>query len=87
MPPTNLLQHIDENRHLLRKSEHKVADYVAAHPANVIHISIADLAAHCGVSEPTVLRFCRAIGCHGFRISNYNWPRVLPVAPALASLR
>jgi len=67
MPPTNLLQHIDENRPLLRKSEHKVADYVAAHPANVIHISIADLAAHCGVSEPTVLRFCRAIGCHGFQ--------------------
>ena len=28
---------------------------------------IVDLAAAAGVSEPTVIRFCRAIGCDGFQ--------------------
>ena len=63
----NLLQHIAQSRHLLRKSELKVADHVMQDPASVMHSSMADLAHGVGVSEPTIVRFCRAIGCSGFQ--------------------
>src|SRR5690606_29606124 len=62
-----LLQHIAGNRHSLRKSELKVADHVLNHAAQVMHSSMADLAREVGVSEPTIVRFCRAIGCSGFQ--------------------
>lgn len=63
----NLLQHIAQSRDSLRKSELKVADYVLLDPASVIHSSMADVASAVGVSEPTIVRFCRAIGCTGFQ--------------------
>src|SRR5690606_32633518 len=55
------------SRHLLRKSELKVAEQVLQDPAAVMHSSMADLAHNVGVSEPTIVRFCRAIGCSGFQ--------------------
>ncbi|WP_150572370.1 SIS domain-containing protein, partial [Pseudomonas fluorescens] len=63
----NLLHHIAQSRHLLRKSELKVADHVLLDPAAVMHSSMADLAHNVGISEPTIVRFCRAIGCSGFQ--------------------
>jgi RpiR family carbohydrate utilization transcriptional regulator len=63
----NLLQHIAQSRHLLRKSEIKVAEFVLLDPAAVMHSSMADLAHDVGISEPTIVRFCRAIGCTGFQ--------------------
>lgn len=63
----NLLEHIEQSRHLLRKSELKVAEYVLADPASVFHSSMAELAQAVGVSEPTIVRFCRAVGCTGFQ--------------------
>lgn len=61
------LSFITEHRHRLRKSEVKVADYVGTHAGDVIHCSISELADKVGVSEPTVIRFCRAIGFKGFQ--------------------
>lgn len=63
----NLLQHIADHRQTLRRSELKVADHVLAHAARVMHSSMAELAREVGVSEPTIVRFCRAIGCGGFQ--------------------
>ena len=63
----NLLQQVAESREVLRKSELKVADYVLQHPADVMHSSMAELAAAVGVSEPTIVRFSRAVGCTGFQ--------------------
>ncbi|WP_042697742.1 MurR/RpiR family transcriptional regulator, partial [Azospirillum sp. B506] len=37
------------------------------HPGDVINLSMAELADRVGVSEPTVARFCAALGCRGFR--------------------
>lgn len=51
----------------LRKSEVKVAEYVLAAPQHVMHMRIVDLAQEAQVSEPTIVRFCRAIGCNGFQ--------------------
>ena len=62
-----ILQHIADSLDTLRRSERKVAEWVLAQPQSVIHMRIVDLAAAVGVSEPTVVRFCRAIGCEGFQ--------------------
>lgn len=63
----NLLQTIAQSLDALRKSEVKVAQHVLADPAAVMHSSMSDLAAVVGVSEPTIVRFCRAVGCQGFQ--------------------
>lgn len=63
----NLLHHIAQSLSVLRKSEVKVANYVLNDPAAVMHSSMADLATAVGVSEPTIVRFCRAVGCQGFQ--------------------
>lgn len=61
------IRQIENNLESLRPSERKVADYVLANAEDVIHMRIVDLAAVANVSEPTVVRFCRAIGCGGFQ--------------------
>ena len=67
MDSPNLIRRMTDNRAVLRKSEAKVADYVLAHANNVIAMRIVDLAAESQVSEPTVIRFCRALGFDGFQ--------------------
>lgn len=51
----------------LRKSEQKVADVILDDPDASVESSIQLLASHAQVSEPTVIRFCRALGCVGFQ--------------------
>lgn len=67
MKPLNIINAIELARSDLRKSELKVADFILGQPDKVIHLRIVDLAQKAGVSEPTVVRFCRAIGCDGFQ--------------------
>lgn len=67
MESPNLIRRIADNRSRLRKSELRVGDYVLENPKNVINMRIVDLANASGVSEPTVIRFCRAIGFDGFQ--------------------
>jgi RpiR family carbohydrate utilization transcriptional regulator len=67
MKPAELTQTISDTMVLLRKSELKVANFVLKNPLDVIRMRIVDLAEKAGVSEPTVVRFCRAIGCKGFQ--------------------
>ncbi|HEV7370230.1 transcriptional regulator HexR [Arenibaculum sp.] len=50
----------------LRKAEAKVAAAVLAEPEATIRSSLATLAAAAGVSEPTVIRFCRSLDLDGF---------------------
>ena len=67
MAKRQILQEIEARQDMLRRSERKVADLVLARPEDVIHMRIVDLAAAAEVSEPTVVRFCRAIDCSGFQ--------------------
>jgi RpiR family carbohydrate utilization transcriptional regulator len=67
MEKSNLIRKINLSLDKLRKSERKVADYVLADPAKTINMRIIDLANGAEVSEPTVIRFCRALGFDGFQ--------------------
>ena len=66
MKPAELTQTISNELPTMRRSERKVAELVLSRPAEVIRMRIVDLAEQALVSEPTVIRFCRAVGCNGF---------------------
>lgn len=61
-----ILDHIRDSLDSLRPSERKVAVTVMNDPEAAMQSPIATLAESAGVSEPTVNRFCRNIGCSGF---------------------
>jgi RpiR family carbohydrate utilization transcriptional regulator len=63
----DLFKTIAQAHSQLRKSERKVADYVLEHRAKIVQMRIVDLAAAAAVSEPTVVRFCRALDFEGFQ--------------------
>ena len=67
LKPAELTQTINNALPSMRKSERKVGQFVLAKPREVIRMRIVDLAEQSEVSEPTVIRFCRAIGCNGFQ--------------------
>jgi glucokinase len=49
----------------LSPAERRVADHVLAHPRSALNDPIADIARAASVSQPTVIRFCRSLGCEG----------------------
>ena len=51
----------------MTRAEKKVAHVVLSSPYQVLRKSIGLLAQEAGVSEPSVIRFCRAINCTGFQ--------------------
>jgi DNA-binding MurR/RpiR family transcriptional regulator len=51
----------------LRPAEQRVAGAILADVGFAVHSSSAELAHRAGVSEPTVTRFSRAVGCKGLR--------------------
>jgi RpiR family carbohydrate utilization transcriptional regulator len=78
----------------LTPAERKVAELVAADPAAVPGATVASLARAAGVSEPTVIRFCRALGLEGFaelRMSVVRaeggaaLPAIRAIAPGMAA--
>lgn len=64
---STLLETIAARREELRTSEKAVADLILRDPIRAIDFNMAGLADAAGVSEPTVMRFCSAIGFDGFR--------------------
>ena len=67
MDKSNIIRKITQSLDKLRKSERKVAEYILADPPKVINMRIIDLANGAEVSEPTVIRFCRALEFEGFQ--------------------
>jgi len=68
MPPIeDIVARIREHKDELRPAERRVAEMVLADLAFATRASNAELARKADVSEPTVTRFCRAIGCDGVR--------------------
>jgi len=61
-----MLDHIRRSKATLRPSEQRVADVVLAEPEAVTRMALTDAAKRASVSEPTILRFSRSLGCSGF---------------------
>ncbi|MES0864330.1 SIS domain-containing protein [Ruegeria sp. SCPT10] len=63
----NLLEVVSKSVDSLRKSDKKVAEVILADPSTATQLKLAELAQLAEVSEPTVIRFCNAVGCSGFQ--------------------
>ncbi|HZF81002.1 MAG TPA: glucokinase, partial [Rubrivivax sp.] len=60
-----ILGQIQRTLHNLSPAEKRVADHVLAHPRAALSDPIAEIARAAQVSQPTVIRFCRSLGCIG----------------------
>jgi RpiR family carbohydrate utilization transcriptional regulator len=60
-----MLDRIRAQLDFLSAAERKVAECVLAQPNTVMQVAVADIAKMAGVSQPTVIRFCRSLGCAG----------------------
>ena len=60
-----LLSQIKRSLDGLSPAERRVADHVLAHPRSALGDPIAEIARASQVSQPTVIRFCRSLGCEG----------------------
>lgn len=60
-----ILTQIQRVRSSLSPAEQRVADHILAHPRTTVNDAIANIARAAEVSQPTVIRFCRSLGCEG----------------------
>jgi RpiR family transcriptional regulator, carbohydrate utilization regulator len=67
MAHVNLLLRVREALPGLTPAERRVAETVLARPRDVVDLSIMASARLASVSEPTIVRFCRRVGCEGFQ--------------------
>jgi len=64
--PSFLIQ-LKAARETMRPSEQRLADLVLATPDAAVEWTMDEIAGRAEVSAPTVVRFCNAVGCRGFR--------------------
>jgi glucokinase len=62
---STLLDRVRQARASLSAAESRVADLVLSQPRGVLNDPIVEIAKRAGVSQPTVVRFCRSLGCEG----------------------
>jgi len=84
--PAALTQTISNELQAMRKSERKVGQFVLTQPDEVIRMRIVDLAEQAEVSEPTVVRFCRAVGCDGFQDFKLALAQQLASSPSIGQI-
>ncbi|MBB5206058.1 glucokinase [Inhella inkyongensis] len=61
----NILAQIRRARAQLTPAEQRVAEVVLARPRALLSDPIVEIAKAAAVSQPTVIRFCRSLGCEG----------------------
>jgi RpiR family transcriptional regulator, carbohydrate utilization regulator len=66
-PTQNVLERVRTALPGLRKSDAKVARLVLAQPHRILDSTVAEVAELADVSQPTVIRFCVAVGFSGFQ--------------------
>jgi len=68
----------------MTRSEVRIAKQILAAPNEFVRSSVRSVAADLGVSEPTILRFCRAIGCEGFKDLKFRLIQELALSQAIS---
>ena len=62
-----MLQKLLSQLENMSPAEQRVGSYVRDNPHDVVNLQLAKLAELAKVSEPTVIRFCRSLGCSGYQ--------------------
>ena len=86
MKTAQITQLISDRIPEMRKSEVKVANLVLDDPFAMVEKRIVDIAEDAQVSEPTVVRFCRAIGCKGFQDFKLSLAQQLASSPSFGQI-
>ncbi|WP_395702685.1 MurR/RpiR family transcriptional regulator [Aquabacterium sp.] len=68
----------------LSPAERRVGAWLLAHPQAALAQDTRTLAAQIGVSQPTLVRFARSLGCAGFDDFRLQWARESGAAPGPA---
>lgn len=66
-PVENALARIRIAQGNMAKGARRIADHVLAQPDEIVRMSVTELAEAVGVSEGSVINFCRSIGLSGFQ--------------------
>ena len=75
----DILARLNERAASGSKSDRRLARLILDDPDIALQAPIADLAAKAEVSEPTVTRFCRGLGCEGTRDFKYKLAQAIAV--------
>ncbi len=62
---SSVLDRIHQAQSDLSPAERRVADLVLSRPRSILNDPISEIAKAADVSQPTVVRFCRSLGCEG----------------------
>jgi RpiR family transcriptional regulator, carbohydrate utilization regulator len=68
----------------MTRAEVRIAKRILSSPDEFVRSSVRSVAADLGVSEPTILRFCRAIGCEGFKDLKFRLIQELALSQAMS---
>lgn len=64
---SSLLSRIEQNLNRLSEAERKIGEYILEHPELVPNMTTKDLSKNSGVSESSIVRFCKSIGIGSFK--------------------
>lgn len=65
--PSSCLPILRSMHNELTRAEQKISEYILQNPADVIHMSISELAEASNSAEATIFRLCRKLGFPGFQ--------------------
>lgn len=68
----------------MTRSDTKIAKMILSAPNDFVRSSVRAVAADLGVSEPTIVRFCRTIGCEGFKDLKFRLIQELALSQAIS---
>jgi RpiR family transcriptional regulator, carbohydrate utilization regulator len=66
-PPSGVLERLRAIRAQLPPAAARIADFIHAHAADVVHMSVTEVAEGAGASEGSVVALCQQIGARGFQ--------------------
>jgi DNA-binding MurR/RpiR family transcriptional regulator len=64
---SGVLDRISALRRSLPPTAGRIADFFVEHAADVVHMSVTEVAERCGASEGSVVSFCQQLGARGFQ--------------------
>jgi RpiR family carbohydrate utilization transcriptional regulator len=79
----DILPRLERMMDSMTRSEIRIARKLLESPSEFVRSSVRAIAADLGVSEPTILRFCRAVGCEGFKDLKFRLIQELALTQAM----
>jgi RpiR family transcriptional regulator, carbohydrate utilization regulator len=81
---SDILPRLEGMMDSMTRSEVRIARQILAAPNDFVRSSVRSIAADLGVSEPTILRFCRTVGCEGFKDLKFRLIQELALSQAIS---